>query len=343
MSFYKIDSKKYDLANVDACTYDAFMTNMKAKTTSSEWLYLRGRIPNFLQYRKDEPLDVICADLLKSRALGKGITEEKLCLQYGSVIGADRYSAYVLKQSETNTFEYKNKKYGMTREEFDKYNASRACTKDNFIMRHGAELGSKKWDEYRNLQKYVGSSEQYFKDKYGETQGTEKWVALNAAKALTLDNFVKKYGDEEGEARYFAAMENTYAYHHNKSKIATSFVLDLCEELGVDDYYGGDKAEFSIYDHETKRIYFYDFKVRGSKRVVEFHGDYWHANPSKYDKDAEIKYPTGIKTSAEVWDHDAMKLNAAKRAGYEVDIVWQSCYNENPTLEVKRVAAWIKS
>lgn len=343
MQFYKIDSCKHDLSFILESDYDTKMSEMKAKATPNDWKFLRHRIPKVLQYRRLEKFDDVCNDLLQSRELGKVVSNKKLMLTYGHTEGQKRWESYVKRQAETNTLEYKSKKYGMTKEEFDLYNKSRSCTLDNFILRHGQIEGQKRWESYCETQKNAGVSLQYFIDKFGPIEGQIKYEQLNAKKAITLENFVRKYGQDDGYAKYMKVMQNTFSYHNNKSKVGVRFISELVNELGVDEYYGADRMEFSIYDHETRRIYFYDFKVKGSKRIVEFNGDYWHANPKKYLAEEEIKYPDGIKTAKMVWENDALKIEAARRAGYEVDIVWQSCYNDNPIEEVKRVANWIKS
>lgn len=45
--------------------------------------------------------------------------------RYGETKGLERWKLYCDRQAETNTFEYKNFRYGMTLDEFDEYNKSR--------------------------------------------------------------------------------------------------------------------------------------------------------------------------------------------------------------------------
>lgn len=70
------------------------------------------------------------------------VTKEKLILKYGEEDGLKRWDHYVERQRITNTKEYKMRVHGMTSEEVDAYNKSRAVTLENCIKRHGKEKGT---------------------------------------------------------------------------------------------------------------------------------------------------------------------------------------------------------
>lgn len=59
------------------------------------------------------------------------------------------------------------------------------------------------------------------------------------------------------------------------------------------------------------------------KFIVEYNGDWWHANPNKYGPDDMIGVDYGTRVQ-DVWDRDAKRKAALERAGYEVVIVWES-------------------
>lgn len=85
------------------------------------------------------------------------VTKYRLFLLHGKDNYLKVFQDYCSKQSIKNTFEYKQKKYGWTKEQFDNYNQKRAVTLDNFIIRYGEYEGTKKFDEYIQKKNYSSS------------------------------------------------------------------------------------------------------------------------------------------------------------------------------------------
>lgn len=61
-----------------------------------------------------------------------------------------------------------------------------------------------------------------------------------------------------------------------------------------------------------------------SKKVVEFYGDYFHANPSRFGADDILIFPSGKVAARAVWEHDRERLEYLESLGYGVLIVWES-------------------
>lgn len=58
------------------------------------------------------------------------------------------------------------------------------------------------------------------------------------------------------------------------------------------------------------------------KLVIEYYGDYWHANPRIYSHDT---YIDAIKlTAKEKWNRDRKRNFGLRRAGYTILIIWES-------------------
>lgn len=64
-------------------------------------------------------------------------------------------------------------------------------------------------------------------------------------------------------------------------------------------------------------------------KIIEFYGDYWHANPEKYDINKQFQFPRGRKSAQDIWDKDNERIEHFKKMGYEVLIIWESEYNED--------------
>ena len=177
--------------------------------------------------------------------------------KYGISEGTERWDSYCKKQADSNKFEYKHEKHGMTLEEYNEYNKSRAVTLDNMIKRYGVNEGLIHWNQYVERERYTCTLP-YYIEKYGEEIGKEKYDILinkrNPANrlfgpsAISLEMFnklIKKFKN------------NIIYYDDNEFKVKT-----LKYNLYYVDYYD-----------ETLNI------------VIEFYGNYFHLNPEKYSPD----------------------------------------------------------
>lgn len=94
-----------------------------------------------------------------------------------------------------------------------------------------------------------------------------------------------------------------------------------------------------IYDVEIltlqigTRTVFPDMLCLKDMVIIEFFGNFWHANPSMYSKD-DIIYE-GI-TAKEIWLKDKERINFLKKSGYDVYVIWEKDYKENPESTVSK-------
>lgn len=73
--------------------------------------------------------------------------------------------------------------------------------------------------------------------------------------------------------------------------------------------------------------YRYDFFLPDRNLIVEFNGDYWHFNPSKYASGSIItRYGEGKVLVNDIWERDRKKLKAAEDCGYQVAVIWEADY-----------------
>lgn len=76
--------------------------------------------------------------------------------------------------------------------------------------------------------------------------------------------------------------------------------------------------------------------------VIEFNGDYWHANPSKYKKDDLITYPGGnIILAEDVWNKDANRISYLKSLGLDVFIIWEDMWMNNREVILKELKEFL--
>lgn len=233
----------------------------------------------------------------------QSVTKEKMIKKYGITEGTERWNSYCKKQADSNKFEYKHEKYGMTYEEYDEYNKSRAVTLDNMIKRYGVQDGLFHWNQYVERQRYTCTLE-YFIEKYGDTIGTEKYNdfveqrntsnRLFGPSAISLEMFDKLIKNYKNNIVYYD--ENEYSVHTNK----------LC-------------------------LYHVDYYDKTLNIIIEFYGDFFHLNPKIYDANfIQFKHHEKAILAKNRWQHDKERIDDIQQTlNCKVIIVWESTYRND--------------
>ena len=256
------------------------------------------------------------------------ITLENAIKKYGIEEGTKKFEVYKQKQASKNTFEHKNAKYGWTKEQFDAYNKTRACTLDNFVQRHG-EQGQTLWSEYCDLQKYAGTSVEYFIDNYGEIEGRQKYKEVCSKKRHTLENYVSKYGEVIGHQKW---MQHNINVSNRYSNVSAELFAAIDTKGSEFTFYNPKNREYFMWSDsgDSKVLMWLDYYDLSQKKAIEFFGDYWHANPSKYAHDF---YNAKQKmTAAQIWERDKQRIKALEEKGIKLLIIWEKDYNDNKQL-----------
>lgn len=249
----------------------------------------------FLYQISDEDFSQITSKVCKR-------TKEGYIERFGKEEGTKRWNSYCEKQSITNTFEYKQEKYGWTKEQFDEFNKSRSCTLENFIKRHGQEEGVRKWNEYCEIQRYTTTLE-YFQKTYGKAEGKKKYEDYQRAKSPITLNLT------------------------SHSMIANEMFKDLSE------HYKGNEIFTECLNKEWSVDYKYnlDYFDKTLNIVVEFYGDYWHCNPNRYKIDDIVEFPNNeTHIVKEIWDKDKKRQEYIEtKKNTKMFIVWEEDYRKN--------------
>lgn len=72
----------------------------------------------------------------------------------------------------------------------------------------------------------------------------------------------------------------------------------------------------------------FDFRLDRSKILLEINGDFWHANPKKYDAEDVVNLPGKKMKASELWKRDQKKIQSAERRGYKVVTLWEDELNK---------------
>lgn len=269
------------------------------------------------------------------------VSKEKFLFVYGIQEGTLRWETYVNKQSETNSFEYKNLKYGISKAEFDIYNKSRAITKENCISRHGIEQGLLVWENYCERQSYTKTKE--YAISIGKSQ--EEYENSNRKKGHNLSVYIGRYGSKELALvklnEYFDKRRTPY------SKQSQELFFSLVDNelfCGKTYFFAEYNKEYGVYDEEYCRYYKYDFVCIEENLVIEYHGDHYHGNPLVYSPTDYLKGRgcTSIR-ALEKWKYDDIKQNKIRDTrGFDVIVVWESDYLKNKENVIHRILNYVK-
>lgn len=152
---------------------------------------------------------------------------------------------------------------------------------------------------------------------------------------FSLDWFINKYGEEDGTQKYNERSNkvskqmsgNNYCNNNSiqASKVSQELFWELYKHIDFNEVY------FMDLNHEygcgTSQNF--DFVVVDNKKIIEFNGDKWHANPKLYEEN-DIPMPGFIdKKAKQIWREDILKNNKAIKNGFEILVIWESEYNKN--------------
>lgn len=214
------------------------------------------------------------------------------------------------------------------------------------VRKHQSVESCKRFAKYTPEEVREQSSFSYlFWMKRGYNEETSKSIVSSISKSGNVA-LKEKYTEEErrkfnvrcteywierhAEAwkEHYIKFMNSLANTSFRSKIADEFCSELSKSFLGDKLYFGE-TEFAMCIN-NKGIIRIDFTNTTKNFCVEFHGDYWHANPLIYEENEMISFPKNIKKRAgDVWILDQTRMEHIRRRGFRVFVVWESEYKLN--------------
>ena len=142
---------------------------------------------------------------------------------------------------------------------------------------------------------------------------------------------IKKFGENgikvlnKRNEKWFKTLKDNGNMLNGYSKISQ----ELFNSLGHDEnyFYATKNNEISL-KKDNSLLYLYDFVDIKNKKIIEYNGDLFHANP-KYFKDDDEYHPFRHELASVKWEKDKKKIQVAKDLGYDVLIIWDSDYRKN--------------
>ncbi len=288
--------KSFKSHSVEGIMYRKFVSRKEAEIIfekeNQSQLEKRTKTQNKL--RKEDPLwDKKRSRNCKEFWIEKGYSEEKSILK----------SKEVMDEIHKKTFEkFKSnpKKY-----------ASKYPTKIEYWLEKGY---SGEESKLRLKERQTTFSKEVCIEKYGEKEGIKVWLERQEKWQKSLS----KNGNIKG----------------GFSKISQVLFYEIIKKYDLNDHkdiYFWTKNKEQIIKTKDK-IYLYDYTDLKRKKIIEYNGDQYHANPKIYEKDS---YPhpyhkTNNYTAEEIRKRDKEKIDLAKSKGYDVLVIWDSEYRKDP-------------
>lgn len=183
----------------------------------------------------------------------------------------------------------------------------------------------------------------------GHDEETAAAMLAKRQRTFSLETCVDKYGVARG-TEIWQARQEKWQDSLSVSKKQTAGFSRASQHLFISlmSHYEPDRAKgvfFAAKNHErvlnyeldgTRRRYIYDFTDEQARVIIEYNGDYYHANPEKYSaNDRPIKNKPE-ETAADLWARDARKMQHAVDQGYRVLTVWEADYARDPEAVVQQ-------
>ena len=158
-------------------------------------------------------------------------------------------------------------------------------------------------------------------------------------KTFSLDLCIKKYGNDKGkeiwnnrQIKWQKSLLQNGNLKCGYSKISQKLFYDILNKYNINDksyiYFATKNQEYYL-SGGKELFYQYDFVDLKNKKIIEYNGDQYHANPKIYESnDNPHPFRKNI-TAQEIWDKDNNKIQLAHDNGFEVLIIWDSEYRKN--------------
>ena len=98
---------------------------------------------------------------------------------------------------------------------------------------------------------------------------------------------------------------------------------------------------FVIHEYKCFSLDF-SYQIGDHKFAIEYNGDIWHANPTKYNKDDKPNPLDKNVTAQQIWDHDKLRVDMIKNDGYDLLIVWEDEFMHHRQETIDKCCNFIK-
>jgi hypothetical protein len=181
--------------------------------------------------------------------------------------------------------------------------------------------------------------EYYIKKGFSEEDATK--LLSDRQKTFSLEKCIEKYGEEQGHKRWSerqSKWQKNLLENGNLKCGYSSISQELFYEIIT--YYKNKSDLMEVYFATKNKEYFintsdsffsYDFVDINRKKIIEYNGDNYHANPNRFSEN-DYPHPFNKKlgfSSKEIWNRDNQKKLVAESKGFEILVIWDSEFKKN--------------
>lgn len=198
-------------------------------------------------------------------------------------------------------------------------------------------------EKMKNNGQFGAHTIERYKELYGQNWEEKYQKRIDTCKKyMSVQYYIDTYGEELGFEKYRERTKN----FGGVSKIQLSLFDELYNLLPehVKTYIqykdnSGEK-EFGQFCKENNKSFLYDFVIKKYNIVVEFNGDFWHGNPQIFTDENKVIYEG--KTAKDIWNYDRMKHQHIVNRGFNLIVVWEKDYRQDPNGVIERLINQIK-
>lgn len=168
----------------------------------------------------------------------------------------------------------------------------------------------------------------YIERGFGEEES--KKMLSDRQNTVSLSSLQNKYGDIEGKIKYDERNEKWLKSLHGNGNLKSGY-SEISQDLfrNVETRRPGNYKFFTKNREMVVGSASLDFVDLDTKKVIEFNGDIFHANPSIYKSTDNPNPFIKDKSSQFIWDRDYSRNEKIESLGYKIFIVWESDYKNN--------------
>ena len=178
--------------------------------------------------------------------------------------------------------------------------------------------------------------------RQGMSEDDARQALHNRQATFSLYKCIEKYGEEKGleifnnrQKIWNKKLQKSFKQgKYIQSPIANELFNELRSLLNI-----SNNEEKYIFNDNLHKGYLFDFCL--NDKLIEFNGDYWHANPKLYDGNSFIKQKN--KKAHEIWEYDKIKIETAKQQGFSVLTIWESDFRENKEETLQKCIEFLNS
>ena len=188
-----------------------------------------------------------------------------------------------------------------------------------------------------------------FIKRYGEEEGLKRWNDYRRRESYcnTREYFIETYGEEEGLKKW-NNFNNARFINRSYSMISQELFKTIIKNDIFKDheiYFAEYNYEYEIYT-DTGHLYYLDFYDKTLNLCIEFNGIKFHPKPGKY-KETDVfdgLFENNGKLVGDLWRYERERETDIKNnIGAKIIIVWEDDYKNNKLNTINDLILSIKN